>query len=227
MEEPCVVISGCTRGLGLAMACGFAARGHRVAGFGRNESALAELQASLGPEHHFEAVDICDDAAVKRFAESVLDRFGTPAFVISNAAVINTPAPIWDVPDEAMAHILAVNVKGTVSVMRHFLPALNAAGHGVVVNFSSGWGRSTSPEVAPYCASKWAIEGLSKAVAQEVAAGVAVVALNPGIIDTEMLREAFGESASAYDDADTWAKRAVPRILRLGPADNGASASVD
>ncbi|MCC5804758.1 MAG: SDR family oxidoreductase [Opitutales bacterium] len=227
MEEHCVVISGCTRGLGLSMSREFAAGGYAVAGFGRNEAALAGLRESLGPQHLFEALDVTDDAAVKRFADMVLDRFGPPAYVINNAAVINTPAPIWEVSDDAMADLLAVNIKGTVSVMRQFLPALNAAGRGVVVNFSSGWGRSTSPEVAPYCASKWAIEGLSKAVAKEVAAGVSVVALNPGIIDTEMLREAFGDSASAYDDAETWAKRAVPRILRLGPADNGASASVD
>ncbi len=211
------------------MAREFSAREYRVAGCGRNEAALAELElrALLGPLHLFEAVDICKDTAVKRFAETVFDRFGPPAFVINNAAVINAPAPVWETSDEDVAQLLSVNIKGTVSVMRHFLPALNAAGRGVVVNFSSGWGRSTSPEVAPYCASKWAIEGLSKAVAQEVVGEVAVVALNPGIIDTEMLREAFGDSASAYDDAGTWAKRAVPRILRLGPADNGASASVD
>ena len=81
----------------------------------------------------------------------------------------------------------------------------------MIVNFSSGWGRSTSAEVAPYCATKWAIEGLSQALAQELPKGMACVALNPGIIDTEMLRSCFGESAASYPDAAEWAtpRRAV------------------
>jgi NAD(P)-dependent dehydrogenase (short-subunit alcohol dehydrogenase family) len=76
--------------------------------------------------------------------------------------------------------------------------------------------------VAPYCASKWAIEGLSQALAQELPGGMAAVALNPGIIDTEMLRSCFGDSAESYPDADDWARRAVPFMLKIGPKDNGS-----
>ena len=91
------------------------------------------------------------------------------------------------------------------------------------MNFSSGWGRSTSPEVAPYCATKWAVEGLSQAVAQETDGRVAIVALNPGIIDTDMLRSTFGDGAAGYPDARRWARRAVPFLARLGLKDNGRS----
>lgn len=59
-------------------------------------------------------------------------------------------------------------------------------------------------QVAPYCASKWAIEGLSRAVAKEVAEGIAVVALNPGVINTELLTSCFGSSASLYQAPDAW-----------------------
>jgi NAD(P)-dependent dehydrogenase (short-subunit alcohol dehydrogenase family) len=90
-----------------------------------------------------------------------------------------------------------------------------------VVNFSSGWGRSTAPEVAPYCATKWGVEGLTRALAQELPAGLAAVALNPGIIDTDMLRRTFGSSASAYPDPAIWAVKAVPFLEKLGPRDNG------
>jgi NAD(P)-dependent dehydrogenase (short-subunit alcohol dehydrogenase family) len=99
-------------------------------------------------------------------------------------------------------------------------------GSGVIVNLSSGWGRSVSPDVAPYCATKWAIEGLTKALAEELPKGMAAVPLNPGIIDTDMLRTCFSESASSYPKADEWAKTAGPYILDLGPRDNGRSASV-
>ncbi|MGE4550486.1 MAG: SDR family oxidoreductase, partial [Opitutales bacterium] len=137
--------------------------------------------------------------------------------------VINRNAPLTALSDEEVSKVLDVNVKGLASVMRHFLPAMEDRGQGVVVNFSSGWGRSTSPEVAPYCASKWAVEGLSQAVAQEVGDGVAVVALNPGIIDTDMLRSCFGDSAASYPNAEAWATRAIPFLEGLGASNNGQS----
>jgi NAD(P)-dependent dehydrogenase (short-subunit alcohol dehydrogenase family) len=99
-------------------------------------------------------------------------------------------------------------------------------GGGVVVNFSSGWGRSADANVAPYCATKWAIEGLTQSLAQELPAGLAAVALNPGIIDTEMLRSCFGGSASSYPDARQWARRAVPFLLKLSARDNGKPLTV-
>jgi NAD(P)-dependent dehydrogenase (short-subunit alcohol dehydrogenase family) len=74
--------------------------------------------------------------------------------------------------------------------------------------------------------SKWGIEGLSQAVAQEVADGVAVIALNPGIIDTPMLRSCFGEGAAAHQDPKAWAESAVPMLLNFSANDNGASLSV-
>jgi NAD(P)-dependent dehydrogenase (short-subunit alcohol dehydrogenase family) len=110
-------------------------------------------------------------------------------------------------------------------MMRHLIQPMMKRGSGVIVNFSSGWGRSTSPEVAPYCATKYAVEGLSQAVAQETGGDVAVVALNPGIIDTEMLRSCFGGDASGYPKASEWANRAVPYLMKLGKKDNGKSLS--
>ncbi len=111
-------------------------------------------------------------------------------------------------------------------MIRHFAPAMVQAGAGVIVNFSSGWGRSTSAEVAPYCATKWAIEGLSRALAQELPKGMAAVPLNPGVIDTDMLRGIFGEAARSYPSAQQWAKLAVPFLLGLGPKDNGKPLTV-
>ena len=99
-------------------------------------------------------------------------------------------------------------------------------GSGTIVNLSSGWGRSVSPEVAPYCATKWAIEGLTKALAAELPAGLAAVPLNPGVIDTDMLQKCFGGGAASYPKPEEWAKTAAPFILGLGPGDSGKSASV-
>jgi NAD(P)-dependent dehydrogenase (short-subunit alcohol dehydrogenase family) len=94
---------------------------------------------------------------------------------------------------------------------------------GVIVNFSSGWGRSVSPEVAPYCATKYAIEGLTLALAEELPEGMAAVPLNPGIINTDMLQSCFGAEAGRYPTPERWAKTAVPFLLGLGAKDNGKS----
>ncbi len=94
---------------------------------------------------------------------------------------------------------------------------------GIVVNFSSGWGRSTSPEVGPYCSSKWAVEGLSKSLAQELPEGMACVALNPGVIDTDMLRSCWNENASLHEKPDSWASRVAPYILSITSKDSGSS----
>ena len=82
--------------------------------------------------------------------------------------------------DREFTRLVDVNVRGVQNVIRHFVPAMVAKRKGVIVNLSSGWGRSTSPEVAPYCATKWAIEGLTQALADELPAGMAAVPLNPG-----------------------------------------------
>jgi NAD(P)-dependent dehydrogenase (short-subunit alcohol dehydrogenase family) len=144
-----------------------------------------------------------------------------PDLLLNNAGLINAPAPLWEVPPDEFSRVLDVNVRGVYYVARHFLPAMIQRGSGVLVNFTSTWGRSTSPDVAPYCCSKWAVEGLTRALADELPEGLAAVPLNPGIIDTDMLRICFGSDAAAYPSADQWAARAVPFLLRLSSRDNG------
>jgi NAD(P)-dependent dehydrogenase (short-subunit alcohol dehydrogenase family) len=97
---------------------------------------------------------------------------------------------------------------------------------GVIVNFSSGWGRSADAEVAPYCATKWAIEGLTQSLAQELPSGMAAVPLNPGIINTDMLRSCWPGSTKQFPTAEQWAESAVPFLLQLGPKDNGKPLNV-
>ena len=203
------------------MAEEFARLGHRVAGCGRTDSGIANLRDQLGTPHRFECVDIISDNAVAAWAGSAIQSVGAPDLLLNNAAIINRNAALWKVPANEFSDVVDVNIKGVTNVIRHFLPAMIERGSGVVVNFSSGWGRSTSAEVAPYCATKWAVEGLTQALAQELPATMAAVALNPGIIDTDMLRSCFGGSASSYPGPREWARRAVPFLLQLSPHDNG------
>ncbi len=218
-----ILITGVSRGLGLALAKEFISLGHRVHGSVRNMS--PELQ-SLGASAKLRELDVRDAEAIQEWAQDLEDAASLPDLLINNAGVINEPRPLWEVGEDEFREVLEVNVLGIHLMLRAFLPKLIRRGPGVVVNFSSGWGRSTSPEVAPYCASKWAVEGLSAAVAQEVPLGLAVCAVNPGIIDTDMLRSCFGESATSYPNPENWAKTACARLLLLDEHSNGRALNI-
>lgn len=218
-----IVLTGCTRGLGRELVDRFSERGHTVLGCGRSEKHVAELAALHGPPHDFAAVDVGDRAAVAAWAEGLLASHGTPDLVINNAAVMNEPAPLWEIDPDAFEHLMQVNVTGTLNVIRGFVPAMIAAGRGVIANLSSGWGTSTSPEVGPYCASKHAIEGLTGSLAQELPRPVTAVAVSPGVVDTDMLRTCFDSAAGAYPKPAEWGERAADFFLGLGPDDNGTS----
>ncbi len=195
--------------------------GWTVAGCARHADGIEALQTKHQAPHFFAACDVSKEAEVARFCSEVIAHVGAPDLLLNNAAVINPNQLLWQMSAADIDSIVDVNIKGTMAMLRHLLPAMMKRDRGVAVNFSSGWGRSTSPEVAPYCATKWAIEGLSQAVAQEVQGKVAVVALNPGIIDTDMLRSTFGGDAGHYLQAKQWARTAVPFLASLGPQHNG------
>jgi NAD(P)-dependent dehydrogenase (short-subunit alcohol dehydrogenase family) len=220
-ETKIVLITGVSRGLGRAMVDPFINLGHTVLGCARSAAAVTHLADRFGGPHVFSTVDISEDAQVGRWARETLESTGPPDLLLNNAALINENAALWNVPTDEFSRIVDVNVKGTFHVIRHFVPAMIARGTGVVVNFSSGWGRAASADVAPYCATKWAIEGLTQALAEELPPGMAAVPLNPGVIHTEMLESCFGTGASAYPGPEEWARRAVPFLLGLGPRDNG------
>jgi NAD(P)-dependent dehydrogenase (short-subunit alcohol dehydrogenase family) len=199
----------------------FARRSHTVLGCGRTRKAIEKLRHRFGRPHDFQVIDIAMDEEVKAWAKDLLKTHHAPDLLLNNAAVINKSARLREVGAEEFSQVIDVNLKGVANVIRHFASAMIARKRGVIVNFSSGWGRSADAEVAPYCATKWGIEGLSLALSQELPTGLAAAALNPGIIDTEMLQSCFGASASSFQSPAEWAKRAVPFLLKLGPKDNG------
>ena len=221
-----IVITGVTRGLGRAMADEFARLGHTVVGGGRSESAIDALTTELGLAHRFDVVDVTRDSDVASWAASVIKAFGPPDLLLNNAALVNAVQPLWQMSAAEFNAVIDVNINGVANVIRHFVPAMLSRQTGVIVNFSSAWGRSVNAGVAPYCATKWAIEGLTRALAQELPKGMAAIPLNPGIIDTDMLKICFGDEAKHYPSAERWAETAVPFLLKLSAANNGKPLSV-
>ena len=221
-----ILITGVTRGLGRAMTGEFIRLGHTVVGCGRSEKEIAQLQKQFQPPNDFAAVNVSSDEQVVAWAKRILKSHGAPDLLLNNAGVINRNARLWEINAREFSDVIDVNLKGVANVIRHFVPEMLKRRSGVIVNFSSGWGRSTAAEVAPYCATKWAIEGLTQALAQELPPGMAAVPLNPGIINTDMLRSCFDGSATNYPGPDEWAKIAVPFLLKLGASDNGKPLTV-
>jgi NAD(P)-dependent dehydrogenase (short-subunit alcohol dehydrogenase family) len=221
-----ILITGVSRGLGRALTEEFIRLGHIVIGCGRSEKEIGELQKQFSAPNDFSVVDVADDSQVAAWAKKVLQSHAAPDLLLNNAALINRNAPLWKIPAPEFSDVIDVNLKGVANVIRHFAPAMIARRRGVIVNFSSGWGRSTDAEVAPYCATKWAIEGLTQALAQELPPGLAAVPLNPGIINTAMLQSCFAGGATNYPAPREWAKTAAPFLLKINSADNGKQLSV-
>lgn len=222
-----ILITGVTRGIGRALTERLGGMGHTIVGCGRSEPEIEALRTALGAPHRFDPLDVTVWEAVRVWSEEVLGKSGPPDLLVNNAGMINRNAPLWKVSDEEFEAVIRTNVCGTANLIRAFLPAMIERGRGIVVNISSGWGRSTAPEVAPYCASKYAVEGLTKALAQELPPGLATVAVNPGVIDTDMLRSCWGDGAATCPSPNEWTEQAAPFLLALTSGDNGRSATVE
>ncbi|XP_044490675.1 NADPH-dependent pterin aldehyde reductase-like isoform X2 [Mangifera indica] len=199
-----VLITGVSKGLGRALALEMAKRGHTVIGCSRTQEKLNSLQSEFpnSDNHLFLNVDVKSNSSVEELARIVVEKKGVPDIIVNNAGTINKNNKIWEVPPEEFDTVIDTNVKGVANVLRHFIPLMITKKQGIIVNMSSGWGRSGAALVAPYCASKWAVEGLSRSVAKELPDGMAVIALNPGVINTDLLTSCFGSSAALYQAPD-------------------------
>lgn len=237
-----ILITGVSKGLGNALALELAQRGHMVIGCSRAQDKLNSLQLELASttpaspstepnssssnRHLLINADVTSNSSIEQLVRIVMEKKGVPDIIVNNAGTINQNNRIWEVPEEEFNTVIDTNVKGLANVLRHFIPLMLPNKKGIIVNMSSGWGRSGAALVAPYCASKWAVEGLTKSVAKELPEGMAIVALNPGVINTDMLVSCFGNSAELYQTPESWALKAATMILNLTAADNGASLTV-
>ena len=223
MNKKIIIITGVTRGLGRALSDQYLKMGHTVIGCGRNAEIIKKMSAKYPTNTDFQALDVSDYESVIIWANRIINSFGSPDFLLNNAGIMNNNRNLWEISKRNFSDVVDTNIKGIFNTVKGYVPEMIDQNRGVIVNFSSGWGRTTSPKVAPYCTSKWAVEGLTKSLAQELPQGLSAVALSPGVIDTDMLRLCWGKSASAHEKPDTWAQRVAPYILKISSKDNGAS----
>jgi NAD(P)-dependent dehydrogenase (short-subunit alcohol dehydrogenase family) len=208
-----VVITGISQGLGLAMARAFVARGIRVSGCVRDPGRAEQLAAEFGAPHLIRVADVTDLDAFTRFADEACAE-GAPNLVIASAGIINARAPAWEIDAAEWRRVMDINVVGVALTARAFIPAMIAAGSGLFVAMSSSWGRAGEAGLAPYCASKFAVEGFIDSIMQELPAGLRAIALDPGGgINTDMLAACLPGEHQDYVTPERWAPGAVAYIL--------------
>ncbi|XP_038893204.1 NADPH-dependent pterin aldehyde reductase-like isoform X1 [Benincasa hispida] len=226
-----VLISGVSKGLGRALALELADRGHTIIGCSRDQTKLDSLQAELSKtslnNHFLFKVDVRCNKNVQEFAQIVAKNKLVPDILVNNAGLAHRSAKIWELDVEDFDNVIDTNVKGTANILRHFIPLMIPNNKGIIVNMSSGAGRSAHEDFAPYCSSKWAVEGLSKCIGKGLPKGMAIVALNPGSINTDMLVLCCGDLAAQYLSPQKWAIKAATMILNLTSKDNGESLTVN
>lgn len=189
------LVTGGGRGLGLAAAAALAQAGAAVTLAARSAAELETACAAIrdaGGQADFVVLDVTDSAAV---AAAIRER--PPFQVLVNNAGMNRPKLLTDTLDEDIDAVFALNVKATFYVTREVARSLQAAGlPGSIVNVSSQMGHVGSPRRTLYCASKHAVEGMSKALAWELGpAGIRVNTLCPTFIETAFTAPMFADPA--------------------------------
>ncbi len=175
------LVSGASRGIGRALADEIADRGHIVYGSSRSWTGSKPALA-----FHPINLDVQDDASVKAAVKKVLDEEQRIDVLVNNAG-ISLSGPIEETPFEAVRDLMETNYFGVVRTLQAVLPVMRRQGFGTIVNIGSAGGKIAIPFQAHYSASKFAIEGLTEALWQELhGTGLRVLLIEPGDVQTEI-----------------------------------------
>ena len=182
LAEKVVLITGARRGLGAACAQAFAAEGAQVIAVARSQSDLDILKVEH-PSMEIWQMDVTADLFYERLAN--LEKLD----VLVNNAGYNDPKPMLETSSEVLDGMLNLNVRAVYLTSQAALKVMSRQGHGVIINMSSQMGHVGAASRTVYCMTKHAVEGLTKALAVEVAAqGIRVNSVAPTFVETEMTR---------------------------------------
>jgi len=205
------VVTGASSGIGKALARQLATAGMRVVMASQNEArldaAVAEV-AATGAEVLGVPTDVGDEKAVERLASETIDRFGAVHVLVNNAGVF-TPGYVWDIPLDEWQWVTDVNLWGPINAIRAFVPLILEQPEGHVVNVSSAGGLMSATAHGPYCTTKHAVVGLSKALRADLAlkgAAIGVTLVCPGAVATDITTQ-LGRTGP----------QGVPRDLTVAP----------
>lgn len=196
-------VTGGGSGIGAAVARRLAAEGARVAVIDVDADAAdatATAIQAVGGDALTVSLDVSDTAAVERVVDDLGLAWRSASVLVNNAGVFDGMTPLEELTDELWERVMSINVGGAMRMTRRVLPGMLPAGTGSVVNVASTAGLVSGGGGAAYTSSKFALIGLTKQVATEVASrGVRVNAVAPGLVSTNL----FANTAEVLADIDT------------------------
>ncbi|MCF4996634.1 SDR family NAD(P)-dependent oxidoreductase [Pseudomonas syringae] len=200
--EKTIFITGVSSGFGQSLAKEALAQGHRVIGTVRNESSLATFQALLPERAHGVVLDITHFSAVDAVVAGVEDQYG-PVDVLVNNAGYGHEGIFEESSLAEMRRQFDVNVFGAVAMTKAFLPYFRQRRAGHILNITSMGGYITMPGIAYYCGSKFALEGISDTLSQELAPfNIFVTAVAPGSFRTDWAGRSMQRTPRSISDYD-------------------------
>lgn len=207
-----VLVTGASSGIGREAALAFAAAGANLVLVARRAKVLAKVATEarkLGAATLVASADVTEAAAVAGAFRKAVKRFGTVDIVVNNAGVM-IPSPVVDLRTADLRRMLDVNLIGALHVMQEAVKRMRQQGHGHIVNVGSLAGRRGFSPLGGYCASKFALVGLTEALRTElVGEPINVSLVLPGVIDTPMAAQIQGDPKTA----DLW-----PEALNMPPS---------
>ena len=199
-----VLITGTSKGIGYETALAFARTGYRVHATMRNPSqspALAEIAAKEQLPITVTAVDVDSDDSVRAGIELIQSEYG-PVDVLVNNAGVERAGSIEESPIDDFKATMETNYFGVIRCVKAVVPQMRQRRNGTIINISSVAGSFSHPPMTAYCASKWALEAFSEALACEMKSfDVRVAMVKPGIIDTAMAHRISTAGDSEYPHA--------------------------
>ena len=224
-DNQTILVTGCTRGMGRTLVKWLALHDPRVKlviAVGRDGPQLESLKTELtgSSKARVIACDVQNTSHVQKIADDLKAEGIVPDILVNNAAVMGPRGLVHEIPFDEFQSCLETNVLGVHNFMRSFIPLMKKRKGAVLINISSGWGRSPAPGFGAYCTSKWAVEGLTMTAAKEVGDDeLCIVSLAPGIIQTDMLKAAGLENHGL--PLEDWIKTFPDHIMGITKEDNG------
>ena len=190
MNGKTVMITGASRGIGAEAARVFADAGANVALLARSQEAIAELAGEIGPKAIAIPCNVARYTEMAAAVETTASAFGGLDVLINNAGVIEPISHLADADPDEWGQVIDVNLKGVFNGMRAALPVMKAQGAGSILTISSGAAHHPIEAWSHYCASKAAVNMLTRCVHKEEAGnGIRAMGLSPGTVATQMQRE--------------------------------------
>lgn len=195
MSQQNVIITAGASGIGYATLECFLETGARVAICDIDQQKLEEVKERY-PDVMIARVNVAESEEVRTFVEDVASGFGSIDAVVNNAGIAGPTAAIEDIADEDWLPSFDVNIHGVFYLLRSVVPVMKAQESGAIINISTGSTFTLPLNRSPYIASKWAVEGLTRAAARELGpSNIRVNGIRPGVVDGERMRRVLAEIA--------------------------------